>query len=398
VSPPLARVVADWTLLRLVTQAILTPVVAVVGVMLWSSILGLGLLALPFAAGLCLVIRTVVARPNSRRRTRRGLWILLLFLVLPSVTAAEPKKPARTPVEAANPKKAAAEPSAPQSSAEVAFVDPRPFAVVTEVTTKRRRLYEVGDHIQDARGSGVKVERIIRGSVLLRDTRNQKAGWVAVGDAVPTMADRRVTATAFLRHLEYRYRPASQTLDPEARVLDLRGDRVIVEMDTPSASGRQAVAAAPGGDISPPVIDSGAKLDETLLGRVRVRATGRDIYDVNAADLQDVLDQTGRVLAEAWPTVLPTVSIQDGVTMQVRSAVADGTFGSRGFRVSDPKMAARGGLTAGDVIMAVNGQSVTGFADVYRIYQDVRRNSTLATVSVDIERQGQLMTKTYRIR
>jgi membrane-associated protease RseP (regulator of RpoE activity) len=212
------------------------------------------------------------------------------------------------------------------------------------------------------------------------------------------MADRRVTATAFLRHLEYRYRPASQALDPEARVLDLRGDRVIVEMDTPSASSPQAVAAAPGGDISLPVIDSSAKLDETLLGRVRVRAAGRDTYEVNAADLQDVLDQTGRVLAEAWPTVRPTISIQEGVAMQVRSAVADGTFGSRGFRVSDPKMAARGGLTAGDVILAVNGQSVTGFSDVYRIYQDVRRNSTLATVSLDIERQGQLMTKTYRIR
>jgi S1-C subfamily serine protease len=66
--------------------------------------------------------------------------------------------------------------------------------------------------------------------------------------------------------------------------------------------------------------------------------------------------------------------------------------------VSDPKLAARGGFATGDVILAVNGQSVTGFSDLYRIYQDVRRNSTLATVSVDVERQGQVMTKTYRIR
>ena len=75
-----------------------------------------------------------------------------------------------------------------------------------------------------------------------------------------------------------------------------------------------------------------------------------------------------------------------------------GTFTPRGLRVSSPNLAARAGLNTGDVILAVNGQSVTGFADVFRLYQDVRRNPGLTSVSVDIERQGQLMTKTYRIR
>jgi hypothetical protein len=393
VSPPLARVVAKSTALRLVTQTILTPVVAVVGVMMWSPVMGLGLLLPPFALGLCLAVRR-----RNRGRKWRGLWLVLLLMVVPSVVTAEPKKPTKTAVESSRTQKTAAEPSRPQPSAEVTFADPRPFVVVTEGASKRQRLYSVGDQLQDSRGANLKVEQIARGSVLFRDAQTKKAGWVAVGEAVPTIADRRVTATAFLRHLEYRYLSAPRPLDPEARVLELRGDRVIVEMDTSPASSGQAGTAMSGEEHSPPVIDAGEKLDETLLGRVRVRAAGRDSYEVNAADLQDVLDQTGRVLAETWPTVIPTVSIQEGVAMQVRSAVADGTFVSRGFRVSDPKMAARGGLAAGDVILAVNGQTVTGFADVFRIYQDVRRNPSLSTVSLDLERQGQLMTKTYRIR
>jgi hypothetical protein len=361
--------------------------------MVWSLIMGSGWLMLPFALDRCLVMQS-----RSRGRKWRGLWIVLLLLVFPSVVTADPRKPAMTGAEASKPQQAAAASSGPQSSAEVTFTDPRPFVVVTEAGTAQRRLYGVGDQLQDSRWAGVKVVKIVRGSVLFRDTQTQKAGWVAAGETVPTMADRRVTATVFLRHMEYRYLPTSHALDPEARVLELRGDRVIVEMDTSTTSSRQDVAAASGEDFSPPVIASREKLDGTLLGRVRVRAAGRDAYEVNAADLQEALDQTGRVLAEVWPSVRPTISIQEGVGMQIRSAVADGTFGSRGFRVSDPKMAARGGLAAGDVILAVNGQAVTGFADVFRIYQDVRRNPALATVSVDLERQGQVMTKTYRIR
>jgi S1-C subfamily serine protease len=61
-------------------------------------------------------------------------------------------------------------------------------------------------------------------------------------------------------------------------------------------------------------------------------------------------------------------------------------------------LAAQAGLVSGDVILAVNGQPVTSFADVFRLYQDVRRNPALTIVSVAIERQGQVVTKTYRIR
>jgi hypothetical protein len=316
-------------------------------------------------------------------------WLPLLLILFASAAVAAPKKAARPAEAASNPQKAAAHATAPQSSAEVTFGAPRPFAVVAELGTKRQRLYGVGDQLQDQRGSGAKVEQIVQGHLLCRDARTQRATWIAVGEVLPTMADRRVAATVFLRSVDYRYVVASRPLDPEARVLEVRGDRATVELDVPAAPSPEASRAA---------IESNTKLDETLLARVRVRAAGRDSYEVNAADLHDALDHTGQVLAEAWPEVRPSVSIQDGVGLQIRSPVADGTFGAHGFRVSSPKLAAQAGLVSGDVILAVNGQPVTSFADVFRLYQDVRRNPALTIVSVAIERQGQVVTKTYRIR
>ena len=140
------------------------------------------------------------------------------------------------------------------------------------------------------------------------------------------------------------------------------------------------------------------KLDPTLLGRVRVTERGANTYEVSAADLQQALDHGGRVLAEAWPTVWPLVSLREGISLQVRSPIADGVFEARGFRVTSPNLAQRAGIEVGDVLLAANGQSVNGFGDVYRLYQRVRRDSRLSVVEVSLERQGVSVTKIYRIR
>jgi hypothetical protein len=398
VSPPIARVIADSTPLRLLTQAVLTPMLALAAVMLWSPVVGLSMLALPFLVGMCLVARVLRRGPGRPGRFARRLWLALLLVLCASVAMAAPKKAAKPAADTPTPEKPAAQAAAPQSSAEITFGTPRPFAVVTELASKRRRLYGIGDHLQDPRGTGVKVEQIVPGHVLLRDTRTQRAVWVAAGAIVPAMTDRRVAATAFLRSLEYRYAVVASPLDPEGRVLDVRGDRATVEVDVPAVPSQTATTLSSNPEASGTTLIASKQLDETLLARVRVRAAGRDSYEINAADLQEALDHAGQVLAEAWPAVRPVVSVQEGVGLQVRSPVADGTFTPRGFTVSSPNLAARAGLNTGDVILAVNGQSVTGFADVFRLYQDVRRNPSLTTVSVDIERQGQRMTKTYRIR
>jgi hypothetical protein len=387
-SPPIAQAVAESRLLRLGVQAALTPVLAVAATILWSPALGVALLALPFAAGACVAARLLHRPPRRHGRPLRGVWFPLVIALAASDATAAPKRAATPAPDDAKSEKTASQAGAPKSSAEVTFGAPRPFAVVMETGTERRRLYGVGDQLQDARGGGAKVEQILPGQLLCRDTRSRRAAWVAVGDPVPAVSDRRLAATAFLRSVEYRYVVASKPLDPEPRLVEVRGDRATVELDVPD------VPSAATSDNAP----AQAKLDEGLLARVRVRPAGRDRYEIDAADVQEVLAHTGRVLAEAWPEVRPTVSVQEGIGAQLRSPVADGAFGSRGFKVSSPRLAAQAGLAPGDVVLAVNGQSVTGFGDVFRLYQEIRRNPTLTTLSVDIERQGQVVTKTFRIR
>jgi len=65
--------------------------------------------------------------------------------------------------------------------------------------------------------------------------------------------------------------------------------------------------------------------------------------------------------------------------------------------VSSPNLAERAGLEMGDVVVAVNQQPITGFGDLFRLYRKVKADQSLSAVEVQLERQGQLVTKTYRI-
>ena len=142
----------------------------------------------------------------------------------------------------------------------------------------------------------------------------------------------------------------------------------------------------------------GKEFEHTLLGRVRVTPTAEDRYEINAADLNAALGHGVQFLAETWPRIWPSVSSQYGVNFDVQSPIADGTLGPRGFRVTSPKLAERGGVDAGDVILGVNGQPVKSFSDVYRVYSQMQRDPHVSIIQLDLERQGQRLTKTYRIR
>ena len=110
------------------------------------------------------------------------------------------------------------------------------------------------------------------------------------------------------------------------------------------------------------------------------------------------MEHAGQVLQEAWGSVRPLLSVQDGMRFRVESPLADGVLGPTGFQVDSPKLAERAGLQAGDIVYSVNGQPVTGFPDLVRLYTEVKRNPHIAVVEVGLERQGQRLTKTYRIR
>ncbi len=222
--------------------------------------------------------------------------------------------------------------------------------------------------------------------------------WVTQGNPVLGIVGRHLVGTVLLRGLDYQYRVTTDSLDRESRVVDIYGDRATLEMDAPAPSSATALSSPPPRETKDQSLNLRRRLDVSLLGRVRVTETGPDRYSVNAADVQEVLEHTGQVLAEAWPMVSPLISLQDGVTFQVRSPVSDGVFESRGFRVTSPNLAQRAGLQSGDLILAVNGQAVNGFGDLYRLYQQVRKDPRLSLVEVSLERQGVLVTKSYRIR
>jgi len=288
-------------------------------------------------------------------------------------------------------------------TAEVTFAAPRRFAAVVELSTQRQRLYGTGDIVPDAKGPGgeYQILQVEQGRLQIGSPRGGKAVWVAVDGAMPGRAGWRVIGTPNLRMVEYRYVRTSGPLDPEPRLLELREDRARLEVDIPlTVSGTSAVgiAARPASIPAPPSAEAGRKFENTLLGRVRVKPTAEDSYEISAADLNAAMEQSAQLLAEAWPRVWPSGYARGGVSLDIQSPIADGTLGPRGFRVTSPNLAEQGGVQVGDLIVGVNGQPVNGFSDVYRVYSQMQRDPNLSIIQLDLVRQGQHLTKTYRIR
>lgn len=66
--------------------------------------------------------------------------------------------------------------------------------------------------------------------------------------------------------------------------------------------------------------------------------------------------------------------------------------------MTNPNLAGRAGIEVGDVILAINGQAVNSFADLFNLYLQAVRNPRLSDVEVKLERRGQSVTNSYRIR
>ncbi len=297
------------------------------------------------------------------------------------------------------PPAAAAPAPAPAPSAEIEFAVPTRYAVVVEPRTQRRRLYGAGDLIGAVQGAVV--EAVEAGAVRLRDDRWPQPRRVAVGEALPGGSGRQLAAIVVLDGVAYRYVTIPGSPDPEPQLRELRDRRAWLEVEVPPPA-PPATAAAPRSAPPAPApeytLQTQHRLDGPRLARVRVQPNGQDAYTINAGDVQWALAHAGQVLQEAWGAVRPLLSFQEGLRFRVQSPVADGVLGPGGFRVDTPKLAERAGLQAGDVVQSVNGQPVNGFGDLFRLYQEVKRNTALAVVEVGLERQGQPLTKTYRIR
>ncbi|HTU00599.1 MAG TPA: hypothetical protein VMG58_02240 [Candidatus Sulfotelmatobacter sp.] len=285
----------------------------------------------------------------------------------------------------------------PQSEAptlEISFATAQRFAIITELRNSRQRLYAVGDCIADPREPTrrVQIQQIESTRLQLRDSQTQRVLWITEGAVVPGFPSRRFAGTATLRGIDRRYVATVAPLDPEPRLLHIQGDRALLEVDVPSP---RPLAARPrsGEAVSRPKLR-----DLGPFERVRIKETQPDNYEISSAELRDALNHGGRLLAEEWPQVAPLVSIQTGISLQVKSPVAEGTISPHGFRVTDPRLVGQAGIQAGDVILSINGLAVNSFGDLFLLYMQAVRQSHLSDVEVQLERNGALVTKIYRVR
>ncbi len=281
------------------------------------------------------------------------------------------------------------------SSALVSFPVPQRFAIVGASHGKRRHLYGAGDLIPSGRpdGQGLRVESVLPDALVLGHPGRGSSVRMGVGVVIPESGGRRLEGTALLEAVEYAYVASATAPELEPRLVRIQDRCARLEVDRVPPAPVPPVATASAGQrrVPPP-------LEDAIGENLRVTAVGPNAYEVRVMDAQAAREHGTQAFMEAVPTIRPTVSLDNGVGFHVRSAVADGTFGSQGFRVDSPKLAERAGLEAGDVITAVNGQPVSGFGDVYRLYQQAKRDQAISSIAVELQRHGQLMTKTYRIR
>jgi hypothetical protein len=302
------------------------------------------------------------------------------------------------------PSSGATSPDSP--SVELTFAAPKRFGIITELGRKRQRLYEVGDFIVDPADPSrtAKIQQIERERLSLKDSQTGRIVWVAVGELMPGFPDRRFTRVASLTGVDYRYIATMGSLDLEPRLLNIHGARATLEVDVhPPQSLVDALPRRRGSPSSAPsTVNAVNALDRkpevTPFDQVRVSETAPDTYNLSKAEMRDALDQGGRLLAQQWPSIQPLLSIQDGIGLQVKSPIADGVLTSPGFQVTNPNLAGRFGIKAGDVIVAINDQSVSSFRDLYNLYQQAANTPLLSEVQVRLERQGVPVTKTYRLR
>lgn len=286
---------------------------------------------------------------------------------------------------------------------EIGLPGPERYAMLLKEPEQTRRLVARGEvlfHPQDA-SRAFTVERVEAGGLFLREGPRGRVHALRPGSPpLPGFPGWRFAGTVLLTELHYRYKVVDRLEHPDPVLVALEGARALLEVEVlrpPAPAGGDSAEPAALPALEPPS-PARATLDGDLLEQVRVQEVGRGRYEVNPADVQSVLENAGRVLADLEPLVLPSVSLRTGLEYRITSAAADGVLSRQGFTVTAPKLAERAGLQVGDTVLSVNGQPVDGFASLYRIFQAVRQDPALRTVQVELSRRGTRLTQTYRIR
>ena len=147
-----------------------------------------------------------------------------------------------------------------------------------------------------------------------------------------------------------------------------------------------------------PELQAPAAVDEAFSYSVKIQEIGPGVYEVSAADAQSLLNVAGRLLPTVARGIRPAFSFDEGLQYRIRSEFIGGVLTREGFTATDPKLVAQAGIEAGDIILSVNGRPVDGLTSSYAIFVKLLPDPGQRAIEVELEREGERLTKTYRFR
>ncbi len=287
-----------------------------------------------------------------------------------------------------------------ENSAEVHLPAPRRYAIIVQEAGQVQRLYARGNvvfHPRDPSRSWT-IDQVKAGAVVLRDNRSQRSETLRVGRSIPGSSGLTVAGTMELERLQYRARLVDRLVDVAPVLIAVAGSRAIVEVEILRAALTVLQPLASGQD-TPSSPAKRRKLDPELFAEIPVEEVEPNTYEVDAEDVRSAIENVDQVLADFQAMIVPTLSLQHGLRLNVKSAVVDGTLSQSGFTVKRIGVAQTFGIRVGDTITSLNGHPVNSPRNAWWTYQEIFiRNHSLTKVRVKIIRDGALLTKTYRIR
>ncbi len=219
------------------------------------------------------------------------------------------------------------------------------------------------------------------GLTLSRGERGRKANLVP-GQALPGAKDLVFREAVLVKTQEFRHRLVGpggrKILDGEEYLVEIRGTRAILQRDV---------------EFSSPTA-----LQEARLAAIKIAQVGPHTWEVSAKDIRTAMGSGEAILNSALADSHIDFTRDLGVGLEVKTPIADVRIDNTGFQITNPNLASRAGLQVGDRILQVNDTPINGYASLVEAYGQIKSNASIQTVNLNIERDGQPLTFTYRIR
>jgi hypothetical protein len=284
------------------------------------------------------------------------------------------------------------------------------FAVIRNPATGHQGIYKDGEAIYEG-GEPLPVGKIIavRDDALVIAVPSGRKFEIGKGARLPGPRGLIFVRSALIDTLRYQVRSGvATTSGGEYSLVEIAGRQaLLVRAAIPGkdrgAAGPKAFRGLPQGQRGvprpggPPSLQGGATLAE-VVDHIPLAKVEPDTWEVPGSEVKDLGNHLEPLLMETLRSATPTFTMAGGVALSVNTSMGSGVLDKRGFSIGYLKLARRTGLEVGDRILFVNGQAVNSAGGLFRIYRQVKSDSSLSEVKVVINRNNQLRTLTYRLR